>query len=231
MPSIKALIRNECSAQNAMHNGMTSQDAGHVILNLFNLWEPCIELTFESLESQAKQDHSTPHRVRNRRACTCKSLFFTLLLDGAPCFSISSPQPWPWGGRSGFGRRAGDQLHPSLLVLPKSVELCSSCSQDWQDVFHTHHRVSGFVFHKSLESHETPCIFQCWSPGNRRVWISMDLFTLEEPWSALAWINSHPGICSDWEVTEWSAEMQQWSLTLFWPEPQVEALARNVSHR
>lgn len=137
MPSIKALIRNECSAQNAMHNGMTPQDAGHVILNLFNLWEPCIELTFESLESQAKQDHSAPHRVRNRRACTCKSLFFTLLLDGAACSRVSSPQLWPWAGRFWFGRWAGDQLYPSLLVPPKSAELCSTFSQDWENVPYT----------------------------------------------------------------------------------------------
>lgn len=48
------------SAQKGTHNGMTPKDAGHVILNLFTLWEPCTELTLESLESQAKQDHSAP---------------------------------------------------------------------------------------------------------------------------------------------------------------------------
>lgn len=43
-----------------MHNGMTPKDAGHVILNLFNLWEPCTELTFESLS--LKQNKITvPH--------------------------------------------------------------------------------------------------------------------------------------------------------------------------
>lgn len=104
MPSMKDLIINECSAQNGMHNGMTPKDAGHVILNLFNLWEPCTKITFESLESQGKQGHTAPHRVRNRRACTCKSPFFTLLFDGAACFCVFSPQHWPWGGKSLFGR-------------------------------------------------------------------------------------------------------------------------------
>jgi len=95
MPSIKDLIIRKRSAQNGMHNGMTPKDAGHVILNLFNLWEPCTELTFESLESQEKQDHSAPYRGRNRRACTCKSPFCTQLFDGAACSSASSSQHWP----------------------------------------------------------------------------------------------------------------------------------------
>lgn len=125
MPSIKALIRNECSAQNAMHNGMTPQDAGHVILNLFNLWEPCTELTFESLESPAKQDHSAPHRVRNRRACTCRSLFSTLLLEGlhVSVFPPHSPADLSLGGELGISSiplsSPAKTCRAVLLMLPR----------------------------------------------------------------------------------------------------------------
>lgn len=43
-----------------MHNGMTPKNAGHVILNLFNLWEPCTELTL-SLCSLKQNKIIVPH--------------------------------------------------------------------------------------------------------------------------------------------------------------------------
>lgn len=146
MPSIKALIRNECSAQNAMHNGMTPQDAGHVILNLFNLWEPCTELTFESLESPAKQDHSAPHRVRNRRACTCRSLFSTLLLEGllVSVFPPHSPADLSLGGELGISSiplsSRCQNMQSCAPHAPKTKTMCST---------HT----TGFIFHRSLKPH------------------------------------------------------------------------------
>lgn len=148
MPSIKALIRNECSAQNAMHNGMTPQDAGHVILNLLNLWEPCTELTFESLESQAKQDHSAPTQSQKQKSLHLQEPLLHTAVGWGCLFQCFLPTALPWGGRSWFGRWAGDQPRPSLLVLPKPAEPCSSCSQGWDTVFHTHHGASGLVFHK-----------------------------------------------------------------------------------
>lgn len=148
MPSIKALIRNECSAQNAMHNGMTPQDAGHVILNLFNLWELCTELTFGSLESQAKQDHSAPHKVRSRRACTHGCLFFTLL-DGAACFSVSSPQPCSGVADPGLGGELGissvllssccQNLWSCDLRAPKAETMCSKHTAGHQGLYFINH--------------------------------------------------------------------------------------------
>lgn len=145
MPSIKALTRNECSAQNAMHNGMTPQDAGHVILNLFNLWEPCAELTFESLESQAKQDHGVPHRARDRRACTCRSLFFTLLFDEVACFRVSSPQPCREVADLGLGispvplSLCCQNLQSCVLCAPKAQTMCSTHSTGHQGLYFINH--------------------------------------------------------------------------------------------
>lgn len=149
MPSIKALIRNECSAQNATHNGMTPQDAGHVILNLFKLWEPCTELTFESLESPAKQDHSAPHRVRNRRACACRSPVFTLLLDGAACFSDSSPQPCPEVADPSLEGELGissiplpsycQNMQSCIPRVPKTETMCSIHTAGYQGLYFINH--------------------------------------------------------------------------------------------
>lgn len=133
---MKDLIINECSAQNGMHNGMTPKDAGHVILNLFNLWEPCTKITFESLESQGKQGHTAPHRVRNRRACTCKSPFFTLLFDGAACFCFlptTLALGWQislWEVKRGTTRLLSPCIADSSRVVfslhaPKTVRICS----------------------------------------------------------------------------------------------------------
>lgn len=149
MPSIKALIRNERSAQNAMHNGMTPQDAGHVILNLFNLWEPCAELTFESSESQAKQDHGAPHRARDRRACTCRSVFFTLLLDGSACFRVSSPQSCPEVADLDLGGELRispvplslccQNLQSCVLRAPKAETMCSTHTTGHQGLYLINH--------------------------------------------------------------------------------------------
>lgn len=114
MPSLKDLIINKRSAQNGIHNGMTPKDAGHVILNLIHLWEPCTELTFESLESQAKQDLSAPYRVRNRRACTCKSSFTILLLMG---LLVSVFAPYNTGPEVAT-LSLGDEHRSGLLFFP-----------------------------------------------------------------------------------------------------------------
>lgn len=181
MPSIKALIRNECSAQNAMHNGMTPQDAGHVILNLFNLWEPCAELTFESLESQAKQDHIAPHRARNRRACTCRSLFFILLLDGASGFSVSSPQPCPELADLGLGGELGispiplslccQNLQSCVLRAPKAETVCSTHTTGHQ----------GLCFINHLNPTRLPAFFNADHQGTEEFGFLWMLLHLREP--------------------------------------------------
>ena len=194
MPSIKDLIINKCSAQNGMHNGMTPKDAGHVILNLFNLWEPCTELTFESLESQAKQDHSAPYRVRNRRACTCKHPFFTLLFDEAAWFSVSSPQHWPWGGHSLWEVSRGtaqfilpctaDSFRAAFSLHAPKTERISSIYTTWYQGLYLINHLNPT---RLLQKH-----FSMLNTGNRRVWFSMDPFILKEPQSALARIDSYP---------------------------------------
>lgn len=139
MPSIKDLIINKCSAQNGTHNGMTPKDAGHVILNLFNLWEPCTELTFESLESQAKQDRGAPYRVRNRRACTCKSPSSHCCLMG---LLASAFPPHSTGPEVAILSLRGEPRNGSVALASYRWQLqsclLSSCSQDQKYVFHIH---------------------------------------------------------------------------------------------
>lgn len=115
---------------------------------------PCIELTFESLESQAKQDHGAPHRVRNRRACTCKSLFFTLLLDGAACFRFlptALALSWQilvwevsWGSALSPSPCTTEICRAVLFVLPRLRE-CSIRAPGYQGLYFINH-LNPFAF-------------------------------------------------------------------------------------